>query len=119
MIRLDLPPGSVDRMALRFMTFNIQHGQGGDGRVDLARTSQVIRDAGAEVVGLQEVDRNYGTRSGLIDQAEWLARDLGMHVVYGANTDLDPPTAGAARRQFGNAILSAFPIVDWENIHLP
>jgi len=106
-------------MALRFMTFNIQHGVGGDGRLDLARTGQVIRDAGADVVGLQEVDRHYGARSGFADQAGWLAGELGMHVVYGANKDFRPATRGGDRRQFGNAILSAFPIADWENLHLP
>jgi endonuclease/exonuclease/phosphatase family metal-dependent hydrolase len=106
-------------MALRFMTFNIQHGKGGDGRVDLARTGQVIRDAGADVVGLQEVDRHYGTRSGFADQAGWLADYLGMHVVYGAAQDHAPARRGGDRRQYGNAILSALPIDDSENIHLP
>lgn len=101
------------------MTFNIQHGRGVDLRVDLARTARVIRDAGAQVVGLQEVDRCYGRRSGFLDQATWLAKELDMHVVYGANVDRDPATPGGARCQFGNAILSAFPIVDWENLHLP
>jgi endonuclease/exonuclease/phosphatase family metal-dependent hydrolase len=106
-------------MALRFMTFNIQHGKGVDGRVDLARTARVIRDSGAAVVGLQEVDRYFGARSYYLDQARRLARKLGMHVVYAANVDRDPRLPGTPRRQFGNAILSAFPIVDWENIHLP
>jgi endonuclease/exonuclease/phosphatase family metal-dependent hydrolase len=106
-------------LPLRVMTFNIQHGRGVDGVVDLARTSQVIRDAGVDVVGLQEVDRHFGDRSGFVDQAGWLARELGMHVVYGANADLDPPQPGGARRQFGNATLSVFPIVDWDNVLLP
>jgi endonuclease/exonuclease/phosphatase family metal-dependent hydrolase len=106
-------------MAVRFMTFNIQHGRGGDGRVDLARTARVIREAGADVVGLQEVDRRYGTRSGFIDQAESLARDLGMHVAYGPAQDHAPTRPGGDRRQYGNAILSAAPIMDWENIDLP
>jgi endonuclease/exonuclease/phosphatase family metal-dependent hydrolase len=110
--------GAVAR-ALRVMTFNIHHGGGVDGRVDLARIGQVIRDAGVDVAGLQEVDRHYGERSGFVDQAGWLARELGMHVAYGPNTDLDPPRPGGARRQFGNAILSAFPIVEWENLPLP
>jgi endonuclease/exonuclease/phosphatase family metal-dependent hydrolase len=110
--------GAVVR-PLRVMTFNIQHGRGFDGHVDLARTCQVIRDAGVDVVGLQEVDRHFGDRTGFVDQADWLARELGMHVAYGAGTDLDPPVPGGARRQFGNAILSAFPIVDRDNIRLP
>jgi endonuclease/exonuclease/phosphatase family metal-dependent hydrolase len=104
---------------LRVMTFNIQHGRGVDGHVDLGRTRDVIARAGVDVVGLQEVDRHFGDRSGFIDQARWLADKLGMHVAYGANTDLDLPTPGGTRRQFGNTILSVFPIVDWENIHLP
>jgi endonuclease/exonuclease/phosphatase family metal-dependent hydrolase len=104
---------------MRLMTFNIQHGRGVDLRVDLARTARVIRGTGAEVVGLQEVDRCYGRRSGFVDQATWLAKELDMHVAYGANVDRDPPDPGGERCQFGNAILSAFPIEDWENLHLP
>jgi endonuclease/exonuclease/phosphatase family metal-dependent hydrolase len=101
------------------MTFNIHHGVGTDGRLSLDRVAQVIRSAGAEVVGIQEVDRHYGARSAFVDQATWLADDLGMHVVFGANLDLDPLVAGRPRRQYGNAILSEGPILDWENTHLP
>src|SRR3954452_4417718 len=101
------------------MTFNIHHGAGTDGRLDLNRTADVIRAAGADVVGLQEVDRHFGARSAFVDQATWLAEDLSMDVVFGANLDLDPIVAGQPRRQYGTAILSAHPILDWENTHLP
>ncbi|BFU45483.1 endonuclease/exonuclease/phosphatase family protein [Krasilnikovia sp. MM14-A1004] len=104
---------------MRVMTFNIRHGQGADGRVDLARIGEVIRAADADVVGLQEVDRRFQARSRFRDQAGWLGRRLTMHVAYGGNRERRPRIPGAGRRQFGNAILSAYPIVDHENIALP
>ena len=42
-----------------------------------------------------------------------------MHVVFGANLDLDPPSPDAPRRQYGTAILSRYPIVQWRNTLLP
>jgi endonuclease/exonuclease/phosphatase family metal-dependent hydrolase len=104
---------------LRVMTFNIHHGAGTDGLVDLARIAQVIRASDVDVVGLQEVDRHFGERSDFVDQAGWLARELRMHVVYGANLDLDPLAPGQARRQYGTAILSDRPILEWDNTDLP
>jgi endonuclease/exonuclease/phosphatase family metal-dependent hydrolase len=104
---------------LRVMTFNIRHGDGLDRRVDLARAAGVIRAARPDVVGVQEVDRHYGDRSGFVDQAQWLADTLGMHLAYGATLDLDPPAAGRPRRRFGNAVLSRHPISDSDNVLLP
>ncbi|HEX6578327.1 MAG TPA: endonuclease/exonuclease/phosphatase family protein [Jiangellaceae bacterium] len=96
--------------ALRLATFNIHHGVGADGLLDLERVASAIEETGAEVVGLQEVDRNWGARSGYVDQPAWLADRLGMHAVYGANVDLDPPAPGMPRRQYGMATLSALPV---------
>jgi endonuclease/exonuclease/phosphatase family metal-dependent hydrolase len=96
--------------ALRLATFNIHHGVGADGLLDLGRTASVIDETGADVVCLQEVDRHWGARSGFGDQPAWLAGRLGLHAAYGANVDLDPAAPGAPRRQYGMATLSAFPI---------
>ena len=101
------------------MTFNIHHAAGTDGIVDLPRVAQVIRDSDLDVVGLQEVDRHFGERSNFVDQATWLARELNMHVVYGANLDLDPLSPDQPRRQYGTAILSNAPILEWDNTYLP
>jgi endonuclease/exonuclease/phosphatase family metal-dependent hydrolase len=43
---------------------------------------------------------------------------LGYHVVFGANIDQDPPAGSQDRIQYGTAILSRFPITDWENTYL-
>ncbi len=104
---------------LRVMTANIRHGDGLDRRVDLTRKAGVIRAARPDVVGLQEVDRHYGQRSGFADQARWLADTLGMDLAFGATLDLDPPAPGRPRRRFGNAVLSRHPVVETENLLLP
>ncbi len=103
---------------LSVLSFNIHHAQGTDDVLDLARVAGVIRDSGADVVGLQEVDRHYSARSDWADQASELARMLGYHVVFGANIDRDPPAAGSPRIQYGTAILSRYPITAWENTYL-
>lgn len=105
--------------SLTVMSFNIHHGQGTDGRLDLRRIADVIDDADPAVVGLQEVDRHWSERSDFVDQAHWLATRLHMRVVFGANLDLDPLEPGRPRRQYGTAILSRSPILDWDNTFLP
>jgi endonuclease/exonuclease/phosphatase family metal-dependent hydrolase len=117
------PPAGARTMAaereLRVATFNIHHGVGLDGVLDLARIAATVERTGAEVVGLQEVDRHWSARSNFVDQATWLANVLDMHLAFGANLDLDPPAPGAPRRQFGTAILSAYKIRAWTNTLLP
>jgi endonuclease/exonuclease/phosphatase family metal-dependent hydrolase len=104
---------------LRVATFNIHHGVGLDGVLDLARIAATVERTGAEVVGLQEVDRHWSARSNFVDQATWLAQLLNMHLAFGANLDLDPPAPGAPRRQFGTAILSTYRIRATTNTLLP
>lgn len=101
------------------MSFNIHHGVGIDGLLDLDRIAAAVSASGAEVVGLQEVDRHFSERSNFVDQATYLADTLGMAVVFGANLDFDPLEYGLPRRQYGNAILTSFPITSWSNTLLP
>jgi endonuclease/exonuclease/phosphatase family metal-dependent hydrolase len=111
-------PNPPDR-EIRVMSFNIHHGVGIDGQLDLQRIADLVRDNEVDVVGLQEVDRHWSERSDFVDQASWLARELKMHVVYGANLDRDPLQPGQPRRQYGTAILSKQPILNWDNTFLP
>jgi endonuclease/exonuclease/phosphatase family metal-dependent hydrolase len=109
----------ADERELRVATFNIRHGVGLDGALDLARIAAVVERTGAEVVGLQEVDRHWSERSNFVDQATWLAQWLDMDVAFGANLDLDPPVPGGPRRQYGTAILSTYKIRETTNTLLP
>jgi endonuclease/exonuclease/phosphatase family metal-dependent hydrolase len=48
-------------------TYNVQKGLGLDMRRDPARTARVIGELGADVVALQEADRRFGDRAGVLD----------------------------------------------------
>jgi endonuclease/exonuclease/phosphatase family metal-dependent hydrolase len=105
---------------LKVVSYNICHGLGIDGIQDLNRTIKVIRESKADLVGLQEVDRHFGERSGWLDQPAVLAEQLGMYVVYGPNLELDPANSNSdIRGQYGNAILSRYPIDYYHNHPLP
>ena len=69
------------------MTYNIHHGAGYDGVLDLERIAVLIEKSGADVIGLQEVDRHWSERSNWVDQPAWLAKRLKMHYGYAANLE--------------------------------
>jgi endonuclease/exonuclease/phosphatase family metal-dependent hydrolase len=104
---------------VKTLTFNIHHGTGVDGRLDLERVARTIEASGATVVGLQEVDKHFDARSNWVDQPAWLAQRLGMHYTFAANLDWDPAEPGEPRRQYGTMVLSKYPILDSHNTLLP
>ena len=54
-------------LRLRVMSYNIHHGEGMDGKVDLPRLAGVIRAESPDLVSLQEVDQKT-ERTGKVDQ---------------------------------------------------
>ena len=103
---------------VKVMSFNIAHGLGMDGITDLERTAGVIEDSCASIIALQEVDRFFGERSLFMDQVEWLGERLGMYTAYGANLDYPPDRVNMPNQQYGNAILSKYPITYSKNHHM-
>lgn len=96
---------------MRAMTYNIHHGEGLDGRIDVERLADVIVHEAADVVFLQEVDRNV-PRSGHRDLGWEIARLTHMHVIFGKNADVEGG-------DYGTAILSTRPLEAHQNVHLP
>ena len=116
---LVLTPPAEAAAPLRVLTLNMHHGEGPDGRVDLDRLAAELRSAGADVVGLQEVDRHFGPRSGSLDQAAELSARLGVRAVFAAHVDLGPPAPGRPPRQYGTAVLTRHPVLATTTTPLP
>lgn len=87
---------------LRVLSYNIHHGRGTDGVVDLERIAGVIRGSAADVVLLQEVD-DRTDRTGRIDQTAELARLTGLHAEFGRQIDYQGG-------RYGQAILCRTPL---------
>ncbi|WP_406467348.1 endonuclease/exonuclease/phosphatase family protein [Streptomyces sp. NBC_01594] len=100
---------------LRVATYNIHAGAGMDNVFDLDRQADELRALDADVIGLQEVDVHWDTRSQWRDVAGELAERLHMRVSFAPIYSLDPTTPGAPRREFGVAVLSRYRIVSAEN----
>lgn len=105
------PCAAPDPARLRVVTVNLHFGRDREGDLDLARVAEELDAWDADVVLLQEVDRDR-FRSGRVDQARRLGRALDLEVVLGLNRKVPP---GAS----GNAILSRHPVVGSDNIALP
>ena len=101
-------------MQIKTMTFNIHHGRGIDGKLNLRRIAKVIKESEADLISLNEVDRYFSKRSGYIDQVTWLAEYLKMNPAFGATLTIKSK-GNAMYRQYGNALLSRYPIVFEKN----
>ena len=96
---------------LRVLTYNIHHGEGTDGRFDYDRLARVITELAPDVVALQEVDRSTGRASG-VDQLALLEKLTRMNGVFGRSFHF-------SGGEYGNAILSRFPLGEIQVHHLP
>ncbi len=98
-------------LRVRVLSYNIHHAEGVDKVLDVERIARVIRSADPDLVALQEVDRN-ATRTGSVDQPAELAKRTGLAGAFGPNI----PLPGG---DYGNAVLSRWPILRSENHRLP
>jgi endonuclease/exonuclease/phosphatase family metal-dependent hydrolase len=96
-------------VTLRVLCYNIHHGEGTDGKIDLPRLAKVITAAKPDLVALQEVDHKT-RRTGGVDQTAELARLTGLAGKFGKAIDYE----GGG---YGQAVLSRFPI-DELKVHL-
>jgi endonuclease/exonuclease/phosphatase family metal-dependent hydrolase len=105
-----LPSGAsrpAEQSLLRVATYNIHGAKGLDGKRDLGRVGDVIRDA--EVLALQEVHEGWCRKN----QARVLAKRHGLACLYA------PTRQRWFRAHRGNALLSRFRITAWRREPLP
>lgn len=108
---------------MKFVSYNIQYGFGQDGRFDPDRIAASLR--GADVIALQEVTRGY-SRNDYADLVEsFSAAFPDNFCAFGAGCDVLVDHQAVEGRlkerrfQFGNMVLSRFPIKASRNLLLP
>jgi endonuclease/exonuclease/phosphatase family metal-dependent hydrolase len=101
----------IQKEELVVMTYNIRHAKGLDGQVKLDRVVEVLQREDADIIALQEVDR-YNPRSHFKDQVKHLAEALNMHYSFA-------PTLRLTWMEYGNAVLSRYPVVSSSWVPLP
>lgn len=93
---------------VRVMTYNIHSAFGSLGRHDPEAIAKVIEDSGADVVALQEINRDR-LLDGASDLVTWLSRRLDMPIVFN----------GTEEPHWGNAVLSRLPVLAHGSGELP
>ncbi|MCI0707048.1 MAG: endonuclease/exonuclease/phosphatase family protein, partial [Ignavibacteriae bacterium] len=96
-----------EKNILRVLTYNIHHGEGTDGKIDIERIATLIKDSRADIVALQEVDR-WTKRTGRIDIMSELVDRTDMAYAFGKTIEIDSG-------DYGNGILTRYPIYEESN----
>jgi endonuclease/exonuclease/phosphatase family metal-dependent hydrolase len=95
---------------IRVVSYNIHHGRGTDGEIDLKRIANRLLAVEPHLVALQELDQGTQRASG-VDQPAELAKLTGMQVVFGRNIDFQ----GGG---YGTAVLTKLPVRSHEQVKL-
>lgn len=99
-------------MILKIVTFNVAHGQGMDGIVDLQRQAEVIKNYKPDIVFLQEIDM-YTKRAGDRNQIREFSKAIGLYYCsMESNITLE-------EGYYGDGIISRFPISFSTNYLMP
>ncbi|MEO5804265.1 MAG: endonuclease/exonuclease/phosphatase family protein [Verrucomicrobiota bacterium] len=99
----------TNQPTFRVLSYNIHHGEGIDGKIDLKRIAALIKATKADIVGLQEVDKGV-ERTARRDFPKELARLTGMKIYFDRNIIYQGG-------DYGNAVLTKFPIKKKKNTH--
>ena len=99
-------------MLIKIITFNIAHGKGLDGIVDIGRQAQIIKEYDPDIVFLQEIDM-YTKRAGESNQIrEFSKKILLPYCSMESNITLE-------EGYYGDGIISRFPISFSVNYLMP
>jgi endonuclease/exonuclease/phosphatase family metal-dependent hydrolase len=114
-LKLNPPASNVNTSStFRVMTYNIHWAAGPDGKVNTQRIADFIISQNVDLVGFNEVARFMSSRASGRDIIGELAQQTGMAYVFSNNN-----TSLTGNDQFGNAILSKYPILFRDHRLLP
>ena len=101
--------------ALRIISYNIHHGLGevsSPQNIDMRGTIDLLANANAEIICLQEIDKKTFRSGKKLDQLDFIASELGMHSFFGKTLDYDGG-------EYGIGLLSKMPFKEIKFEKLP
>ncbi len=104
----DIPESTY--VDLTVVTYNIHHGEGVDDLYSAIRIARTLEQYKPDLVALQAVDMGTNRTEGDL-QINIIANHLGMFYVFGKTIDY-------LGGEYGNAILSKYPIISTQNIDI-
>lgn len=98
----------------KVLSYNIHHANPPSvpDKIDLEAIAKVIKESGADLVGLQEVDVHTIRSGKSSNQAEELGKMTGMYVYFSKGIDFQGG-------EYGTAVLSKYPMLKTERHELP
>ncbi|MDR3619999.1 MAG: endonuclease/exonuclease/phosphatase family protein [Paludisphaera borealis] len=105
------PAFASEPTRIRVLSYNIHHGEGMDGKLDLERIAKVILSVDPHIVALQEVDRGVKRTEG-VDEPGELGRLTKMTPIFERNIVFQGG-------DYGNAVLTRLPVTGHRNIPVP
>lgn len=106
-----IPEPDEEEETIRVAVYNVHWCTGVDGVLSPQRIVEVLKSLNADVIALNEIDRNYDARSDYEDQLQIIAEALDMNYEFQKTTWKSAiPASGNKPREFGHAILSKQPI---------
>ncbi len=102
---------------MKIVTYNIRHWENREGASNLHQLLHVLRDADADIIGLNEVLHPFPSPDPDLSALAYLARELGMEMAFGPA--FQPTNAfHLPKVMSGNALLSRWPILASAAHHL-
>ena len=102
---------SKQTIDLKIMSYNIRHGEGLDGTLDLSRSAEIIKAQAPDLCGLQEVD-DFCLRTNSVGQTDYLAQKTAMKGTFGKFMEFQGG-------EYGMATLIAKPVISTKILKLP
>jgi len=102
---------------MKILSYNIRNWQNNEGASNIEQALSVLREADADLIGLNEVIHPHPSPEPDLTALDYLARELGMHVIFGpafqpANAFRLPEVIS------GNAMLARWPVLAAAAHHL-
>src|SRR4030042_4335550 len=98
--------------SFKVLTYNIHNGSDAQENYNFEAVIDVLSALQADIIGINEVDSDWGSRSNWQDQVKILSNRLNMESYYAPAMVLPPQDSRREKREYGNALFTRFLVME-------